>query len=90
LRWKRTEQEISDDSSGSEQAAEGAGVARYLNEDRNVQDGVQGDQVLLGTGERTSESMSPGMSPTCNAVRHLEETPGQPDGAQVSPDLSWS
>jgi hypothetical protein len=42
LKWNATEQEVQDGSSGSDQAV-----------DRNDHDGSDGDQVLLGTGERT-------------------------------------
>jgi hypothetical protein len=90
LSWRVVTQEEREGSSGSDQTAEGVGVAGLLDVDRNAQDGIQGDQVTLGTGERTLEFISADMSSTCEVVRHLEETPGQPDGAQGSPDLSWS
>jgi hypothetical protein len=64
--------------------------AELLNADRNAQDGVRGDQVLLRTSERTTEFMSASTVSTCGVVRHLEETPWKPGDAQVSPDWSWS
>jgi hypothetical protein len=62
LKWRETEQEVRDGSSGSDQAVEGDRDAELLNEDRTVQNGTQGDQVLLGTGERTSEFVSADMT----------------------------
>jgi hypothetical protein len=79
-----------DGVSESDQVMEGDGDAELLNEDPNVQDGFQEDQVTLRIGERQPEFTCADMTSRCEVVRHLEETPGQPDGAQVSPGLSWS
>jgi hypothetical protein len=52
------------------------------NVDRKGYSRFQRDQVLTGTGERTLGFTE--------VVLHLDEALGQPDDAQVSPELPWS
>jgi hypothetical protein len=87
-------QEDHDGISELNQAVEGDRDAKLLGVDQNVQNdvqnGSQANRVTLGTGEAQSELMSANKMFTCGVAPHLEETPGQPGGAQVSPGLSWS